>query len=107
MITKTLNYSKKMESQILARSPITYDIAQELAEIFGKTLRSVVAKACSMEGVTYIARERVTKTGSLVTSKAELVEAIEKSLGTDQCEDLTGLEKATKTSLENLLMSIG
>ena len=45
MITQK-NYSKKMESQILARSPITYDIAQELAEIFGKTLRSVVAKAC-------------------------------------------------------------
>ena len=53
---KTKNYSKKMESQLLARSPITYDIAQELADIFGKTLRSVIAKSCSMEGVVYVAR---------------------------------------------------
>jgi hypothetical protein len=102
----TKNYSKKMESEILARSPITYDIATELAEIFGKTLRSVIAKSCSMEGVTYIARERVTKTGSDIVSKAELVQAIEESLGSAQCESLVGLEKATKTSLENLLMSI-
>ena len=101
---KTLNYSKKMESQILARSPITYDIAQELAEIFGKTLRSVVAKACSMEGVTYIARERVTKNGSDICRKADLVDEITRALASD--EDLSGLEKATKSSLENLLMSI-
>ena len=101
---KTLNYSKKMESQILARSPITYDIATELADIFGKTLRSVIAKACSMEGVTYIARERVTKNGSDICRKADLVDEISRALASD--EDLSGLEKATKSSLENLLMSI-
>lgn len=101
---KTLNYSKKMESQILARSPITYDIATELADIFGKTLRSVIAKACSMEGVTYIARERVTKNGSDICRKADLVDEITRALASD--EDLSGLEKATKSSLENLLMSI-
>ena len=93
-----------MESAILARSPITYDIAQELAEIFGKTLRSVVAKSCSMEGVTYIARERVAKNGSDICRKSDLVDEIKRALSSD--EDFAGLEKATKSSLENLLMSI-
>ena len=101
---KTLNYSKKMESEILARSPITYDIASELAKSFGKTLRSVVAKSCSMEGVTYIARERVAKNGSDICRKSDLVDEITRALATD--EDLSGLTKATKSSLENLLMSI-
>ena len=101
---KNINYSKKMESAILARSPITYDIATELAEIFGKTLRSVVAKSCSMEGVTYIARERVAKNGSDICRKTDLVDEIKRALSSD--EDFAGLEKATKSSLENLLMSI-
>ena len=93
-----------MESQILARSPITYDIATELAETFGKTLRSVIAKACSMEGVTYIARERVAKNGSDICRKSDFVDEIKRALSSD--EDFAGLEKATKSSLENLLMSI-
>ena len=101
---KTKNYSKKMESQLLARSPITYDIAQELADIFGKTLRSVIAKSCSMEGVVYVARERVTKNGSDICRKSDLVDEITRALATD--EDLTGLVKAPKSALENLLMSI-
>ena len=100
----TKNYSTKMESRILARSPITYDIATELAEIFGKTLRSVVAKSCSMEGVTYIARERVAKNGSDICRKTDLVAEIKRALSSD--EDFAGLEKATKSSLTNLLMSI-
>jgi hypothetical protein len=100
----TKNYSKKMESEILARSPITYDIAQELAEKFGKTLRSVVAKACSMQKVEYIARERVAKNGSDICRKADLVDEIARALSSD--ENLDGLKKATKASLENLLMSI-
>ena len=101
---KNINYSKKMESQLLARSPITYDIAQELAEIFGKTLRSVIAKSCSMEGVVYVARERVAKNGSDICRKSDLVDEITRALATD--EDLTGLVKAPKSALENLLMSI-
>jgi len=101
---KNINYSKKMESQILARSPITYDIATELAETFGKTLRSVIAKACSMEKVEYVARERVTKNGSDICRKTDLVDEIKRALSSD--EDFAGLEKATKSSLENLLMSI-
>jgi len=93
-----------MEAEIRENSPITYDVAVILAEKFGKTLRSVVAKACSMESVVYIARERVSKNGSDICRKADLVDEITRALGSD--EDLTGLSKSTKSSLENLLMSI-
>jgi len=99
-----VNYTPQMENEIRELSPITYDIAVVLAEKFGKKLRSVIAKACSMEKVEYIARERVTKNGSTVVRKSEMVESIAKSLATD--EDLTGLEKATKSSLDALMRSI-
>ena len=99
-----VNYTPQMENELRENSPITYDIAVVLAEKFGKKLRSVIAKACSMEKVEYIARERVTKNGSTIVRKSEMVESIAKSLATD--EDLTGLEKATKSSLDALMRSI-
>ena len=99
-----MNYTKAQESEIRELSPITYPIAEVLAEKFGKKLRSVIAKACSMDKVVYVARERVTKNGSAVVRKAEMVESIAKSLATD--EDLSGLEKATKASLDALMRSI-
>ena len=99
-----VNYTPQMENELRENSPITYDIAVVLAEKFGKKLRSVIAKSCSLEGVEYIARERVTKNGSTIVRKSEMVESIAKSLATD--EDLTGLEKATKSSLDALMRSI-
>ena len=103
-MSKMINYTKAQESEIRELSPISYDVAEVLAEKFGKKLRSVIAKACSLDGVVYVARERVTKTGSQVVRKAEMVESIAKSLSTD--EDLSGLEKATKSSLDALMRSI-
>tara|TARA_Y100000294_G_C8456600_1_gene296840 strand:+ start:304 stop:621 length:318 start_codon:yes stop_codon:yes gene_type:complete len=99
-----VNYTPQMENEIRDNSPITYDIAVVLAEKFGKKLRSVIAKACSMDKVEYIAKERVAKNGSTIVRKSEMVESIAKSLATD--EDLTGLEKATKSSLDALMRSI-
>ena len=103
-MSKMINYTKAQESEIRESSPISYDVAVVLAERFGKKLRSVIAKACSMDGVVYVARERVAKNGSAIVRKAEMVESIAKSLATD--EDLTGLEKATKSSLDALMRSI-
>ena len=103
-MSKTMNYTKAQESEIRELSPITYPIAEVLAEKFGKKLRSVIAKACSMDKVVYVARERVAKNGSAIVRKAEMVESIAKSLATD--EDLKGLEKATKSSLDALMRSI-
>ena len=103
-MSKMINYTKAQENEIRELSPISYDVAVVLAEKFGKKLRSVIAKACSMDKVVYVARERVAKNGSAIVRKAEMVESIAKSLATD--EDLSGLEKATKSSLDALLRSI-
>ena len=103
-MSKMINYTKAQESEIRELSPISYDVAEVLAEKFGKKLRSVIAKACSLDGVVYVARERVAKNGSAIVRKAEMVESIAKSLSTD--EDLSGLEKATKSSLDALMRSI-
>ena len=103
-MSKMINYTPTQENEMRELSPITYDCAVVLAEKFGKKLRSVIAKACSMDKVVYVARERVAKNGSVIVRKAEMVESIAKSLATD--EDLSGLEKATKSSLDALMRSI-
>ena len=103
-MSKMINYTPSQENEMRELSPITYDCAVVLAERFGKKLRSVIAKACSLDGVVYVARERVAKNGSVIVRKAEMVESIAKSLATD--EDLSGLEKATKASLDALMRSI-
>ena len=103
-MSKMINYTPSQESEIRELSPITYDCAVVLAEKFGKKLRSVIAKACSMDKVVYVARKRVAKNGSVIVRKAEMVESIAKSLATD--ENLSGLEKATKASLDALMRSI-
>ena len=101
MINK--NYTSKMEAEMRENSPITYDVAVVLAERFGKKLRSVIAKACSMHDVEYVAKERKTKSGEPIIAKRDLVSQISDSLNG---VDLVGLEKATKTSLETLLREI-
>ena len=103
-MSKMINYTPSQENEMRELSPITYDCAVVLAEKFGKKIRSVIAKSCSLDGVVYVARERVAKNGSVIVRKAEMVESIAKSLATD--EDLSGLEKATKASLDALMRSI-
>ncbi len=103
-MTKMINYTLSQENEMRELSPITYDCAVVLAEKFGKKLRSVIAKACSMDKVVYVARKKVAKNGSVIVRKAEMVESIAKSLATD--ENLSGLEKATKASLDALMRSI-
>ena len=103
-MSKMINYTPTQENEMRELSPITYDCAVVLAEKFGKKLRSVIAKACSMDKVVYVARKRVAKNGSVIVRKAEMVESIAKSLATS--EDLSGLEKATKASLDALMRSI-
>jgi hypothetical protein len=97
---KNKNYTKEQENQIRELSPITYDIAVELGKTFGKKLRSVIAKACSMDGVVYVARPRAAKDGNPTISKTQIVENIARFITTDN--NLEGLEKATKISLNSL-----
>jgi len=94
------NYSAEQEAAIKAAAPLNLEKAKALAEEFGKSWRSVVAKALSME-VEYISQPKPTKKPHQ-TTKAELVSAIEERLNTN----LSGLEKATGRALANLVEAL-
>ena len=68
-------------------------VAQELADEFGKNVKSVIAKAVRM-GI-YKAKERTSKTGGKIETKEEIVAEISELVG----KSLDGLEKASKQAL--------
>ena len=71
-----------------------------LANEFGKSVRSIIAKL-SREGV-YVAQERKTKSGEPVIRKADLVSQLEEHFGIT----LSSLAKASKTDLTFLVETI-
>ena len=97
--TKNVNYTTEQTTKLVADFKAGLSV-EALAEAFGKSTRSIVAKL-SREGV-YTAKERTTKTGGKIISKEEFVELIADKLACS-AEDLTGLEKANKTTLERIL----
>jgi len=96
------NYTEEMVNEMTAaytENP-TRETVDALAEQFGKTTRSIIAKL-SREGV-YIAQPRTTKTGEPVVSKAELVAQIQDHFGIE----LPTLVKAGKQDLQRLVDSL-
>jgi hypothetical protein len=71
-----------------------------LANEFGKSVRSVIAKL-SREGV-YVAQQRQTKSGDPVVRKAQLVSMLEVHFETT----LPSLVKASKVDLEHLIKAV-
>jgi hypothetical protein len=94
---KVPNFSEAQEQRIRDTAPHNADSAALLAEEFGKTPRSVIAKIIRME-VEYARKEPTSKTGEPVTNKSKLVEEIAAVVG----GNLSGLEKAPKGVLTNL-----
>ncbi|TFH10834.1 MAG: hypothetical protein E4H07_04900 [Nitrosomonadales bacterium] len=96
--TKIVNYTQ--EQTALAKSAYvespTKETVAKLAELFGKTAKSVIAKL-SREGV-YVKAVRVSKAGGVVVSKDALVTNIAHLMGVNE-EKLDGLEAAPKASL--------
>ena len=78
----------------------TRETVDALAEQFGKTTRSIIAKL-SREGV-YVAQPRTTKSGEPVISKAELVAQIAEHFGIE----VPTLVKAGKQDLQRLVDAI-
>jgi hypothetical protein len=74
----------------------TRETVEQLAETFGKSVRSVIAKL-SREGI-YVAQPRVTKSGEPVVRKSELVAEIEEHFGIE----VPTLVKASKADLQAL-----
>ena len=93
------NYSDeivaKMTEQYVANP--TRETVDALAQEFGKTVRSVIAKL-SREGV-YIAQPKVTKTGEPVVRKQELVAMLEAHYEVA----MPSLVKASKADLQRLI----
>lgn len=101
MTEKTPNYTPEMVAILEAEAqPITYARAVELADEFGKSLQSVIAKVLSLE-IAYEGKPKAPKRPRGKT-KAELVEEIAATLQVE-AKTLRGLDKATNTALDALL----
>ena len=93
------NYTDEMVAEMheLYTANPTRETVDMIAENFGKSVRSVIAKL-SREGI-YVTQERTTKTGEPVVRKAELVAQLEDKFGIE----LPTLVKASKADLQELL----
>ena len=93
-----VNYTEEMVAEMTKAytdNP-TRDTVDALANQFGKTTRSIIAKL-SREGV-YKAQPRVTKRGEPVVMKSEFVARIHKALGIE----IPSIVNATKVDLQRL-----
>ena len=102
---KTPNYTAEQTAQMKAdytASP-TAETVKALAEQFGKTTRSIIAKL-SKEGI-YKAKEYVSKTGEKPVKKDEHADAIGKILRLSDGE-ADSLAKANKTALVKIVSAL-
>ncbi|MGI9358182.1 MAG: hypothetical protein ACR2ON_02145, partial [Paracoccaceae bacterium] len=95
---KNVNYTPEVTQEICdsyETSP-NMDTVRKLAEIYGKTTKSIIGKL-SREGV-YQKASYTTKTGAKPITKAEIVAQITDQLNLDE-QAVAGLEKAPKAAL--------
>jgi len=81
-------------------SPLNMEKAEAIAEKFGIKARAVIASAVR-NGITYEKKARVSKAGTKIVSKTDLVATIAEKFGVS-VESLEGLDKANKSALEVL-----
>ena len=100
MTNQTVNYTPEQTAQLVANYKAGESVEQ-LATMFGKTTRSVVAKL-SREGV-YQAKSKAS--GVARVKKADLVDAIANRIGVAP-EVFDSLEKANHEVLEAILQNL-
>lgn len=100
--TKTVNYTPEQSAQMVAQYLAGITV-EEIAEMMGKTVRSVVAKL-SREKV-YKAKTYVSKTGAPVVKKDAHADAIGAILKLTEAE-IESLTKANKTALEKIFNAL-
>jgi len=96
------NYTDTMVNQmhdVYLKNP-TRESVEFLANEFGKSTRSVIAKL-SREGI-YVPMERKTKNGEPIVRKHELVAQIEEYFSIE----VPSLVKATKADLQKLVWTV-
>lgn len=91
-------FDKAVIDRMVELSPLDFDKAEAIAAEFDLKTKAVIASAVRMEGVEYVRKARVSKTGDPVVTKEDLVKTIAEGLGLE-VEALSGLDKATKTAL--------
>ncbi len=103
--TKTVNYTAEQTAAMVAAymAAPTADTVATLAEQFGKTVKSVVAKL-SREKV-YVAKTYVTKTGEAVVKKDSLADKLAEIVGLTEAE-ADSLTKANKTALAKIIAKL-
>jgi uncharacterized protein (DUF433 family) len=99
---KTPNYSAEVTAKLIEAYNAGESVAT-LAETFGKTARSIIAKL-SREGV-YKAKEYTTKTGEKPVKKDATADAIGKILRLSEGE-IDSLTKANKTALKKIFEAL-
>ena len=99
MNAKVVNYTPEQTAKMVAdyTANPSMDTVTALAETFGKTVKSVIAKL-SREKV-YVAKTYKTKTGDPVVKKDEFATEIAEMLGMNE-NDADSLTKANKTALK-------
>ena len=102
---KIVNYTAEQTAAMLAAytAEPTAKTVETLAETFGKSVRSIVAKL-SREGV-YKKKEYTTKTGEKVQKKDETADAIGAILRLNE-NDIESLTKANKTALKAIFEAL-
>lgn len=103
--TKAANYTAEQTATLRVEylaNPTT-ETVEKLAELLGKTTRSIVAKL-SREGV-YKKKEYTTKTGEKVQKKDETADAIGAILRLNE-NDIESLTKANKTALKAIFAAL-
>ena len=102
MATKTINYTPEQTLKIVTDYQSGISV-ETLAETFGKTTRSIIAKL-SREGV-YQKKEYVSKTGDKPIKKDTVADAIGAILGLTESET-ESLTKANKTALNKIFNAL-
>lgn len=103
MTEKKVNYSKELTETVVSEYQTgttdaeRAEIVETLASEHGKSVKSIRQKLVR-EGV-YVKPAYVSKAGTNIERKADIVQGIAKVLGVTEAQ-LGGLEKATKPALE-------
>ena len=92
-----------MCEKMATAQPLNAEVCTTLAQEFGLTQRSVIAKAKSL-GLDYVVKAKPARKKASPT-KVDTVRAIEKALDAD-ANSLDGLVKATGQALDALLSNI-
>lgn len=99
MAEKTVNYTAEQTQAIIAAYTDGTSV-ESIAENFGKTTRSIIAKL-TREGV-YKKKEYLTKTGEKAEKKDQTADAIAQIVGLTESET-ESLTKANKSALKKIL----